>query len=553
MNKKRLLLFGFAAVMLFFSCNLDESLDKLESVNKVQWDPTIAAPLIDTRLTISDFLDRASSAFIEVDDENLIHVVYRGDLASLKAKQIAGIPTQNFNGQFGLLQFHVDQFNNTGSTTVEFSTIFNFGPDNMEIDSLTMNACAVSTTLSHDLQHDVDIEISLPNVIQENGQPFVINSSLPYSGSSNTSKNITRDLKNAFFDLTKSGNKLYSQLPANFKITINQSGGNPITTSDMFSFNTDFLYNEYDVLYGFIGNKVISPSDLDSIELDLFRGVDSNLQNINFRIADPRLKFYMSNSYGIPIAAQISEITTISRSAGKLSATGFPDPLVIPTPNRQQIGETLVDSFELNRTNSNVADMISNIPQHLIYGFGAEVNPVGTTSRNFITYNSEFKISVDIDVPLAGRADGFELTQETDISDMTKDLNDLEDIDQLEEILVRMFIRNEFPVDVDLQLYFQDSSGNTLDSLFQEGQMLLRSASVDGNGRVTNSNDYPLDITMTREQFDIIKTATKGLITAKLNTLKQNGNQPEVRFYADYGIGFKLGMQAKASIKVDVE
>jgi hypothetical protein len=318
----------------------------------------------------------------------------------------------------------------------------------------------------------------------------------------------------------------------------------------MFSFNTDFLYNEYNVLYGFIGKRTISPDDKDSIEFDLFRGVDSNLTNVDFRISDPRIKFYISNSYGIPMSAQISEISTISRSAGKLTATGFPDPLVIPTPTRQQIGETLIDSFELNKNNSNVADMISNIPQHLIYGFGAEVNPTGTTSRNFITYNSELKISVDIDVPLAGRADGFELSQEVDISDMT---TDLDDIDQLEEILVRMFLKNDFPVDVDLQLYFQDSSGTTLDSLFKDGQMLLRSAVVDGNGRVTQSQDYRLDISMTREQFERIKTSTQGLITAKLNTLKQNGSQPEVKFYSDYGIGFKLGVHAKASIKLDVE
>ncbi|MBO6517310.1 MAG: hypothetical protein JJ975_12240, partial [Bacteroidia bacterium] len=94
------------------------------------------------------------------------------------------------------------------------------------------------------------------------------------------------------------------------------------------------------------------------IQFDLFRGVDSSLKNLNFRIGDPRIKFRISNSYGIPISARLSEFSTISRTSGKLTATGFPDPLVIPTPSRQEIGQTKVDSFELTKSNSNIADMV---------------------------------------------------------------------------------------------------------------------------------------------------------------------------------------------------
>merc|ERR1711879_588080 len=144
MRLSKLLLF-IIGVTTFSSCikDIKETFKTIESVEQVQWDPTIAVPLVNTRVTINDFFNQTSSAFIEVDQDNLIHVVYRDELASLKANQVIRIPLQHFDGSFGLLQFHINQLNSTGSTTVDFTTIFNFGVDDTEIDSILMGACGV--------------------------------------------------------------------------------------------------------------------------------------------------------------------------------------------------------------------------------------------------------------------------------------------------------------------------------------------------------------------------------------------------------------------------
>ena len=543
-------------LLLLVSCSLfltsclssiEETFDKIEGVNSVQWDPTFAGPLVKTRLTIADFLDQTSTAFIEVDQDQLIHIVYQGELASLKAKDILSIPAQHFEGDFGLLPFHITQLTNTGSTNLSFSTILNFGPQNVEIDSLVMEACALALNLTSNLQHNVQVEVTLPEIQRSSGQPFSVSVNLPYSGSPAQTE-LTQNLSNASFDLTKSGDKVYGQLKANFNVTVTEIAGNPISENDKIEFVTDFLYNEYDVLYGFIGENDISPDQSDSIQFDLFRGVDSSLKNLNFRIGDPRIKFRISNSYGIPISARLSEFSTISRTSGKLTATGFPDPLVIPTPSRQEIGQTKVDSFELTKSNSNIADMVSNVPQWMIYNFAAQANPPGTTERNFITYNSELKIETDIDIPLQGSADGFVLNKEIDLVEFT---NDLEDIDELDEITLRLFLENDFPVDVDLQVYFQDTMGNTLDSLIEPSQLLLRSATVDADGRTISPASYTLDFNVSRTRFNNLREARKGLVRAKLNTYNGTSPQPEVRFYENYGIAVKLGIQAKASIKTN--
>ncbi len=549
MFKRRLIVVA-AAILGLSGClsSIEESFDKIEGINKIQWEPTFAAPLIKTRLTISDFLKQTSTAFIEVDPDNLIHVIYRGELASLKAKDFVSIPKQHFEGAIALLPFHITQLNTNGSTNVNFSTIFNFGIANTEIDSLIMSACAMTTKLTSNLQHDVTVEVSIPEITLSNGTPLTILLSMPYGGAGSVTSNITRDLKQSSFDLTKSGDQTYGQLLAEFKITVTKVGSNPISVNDKIDFETDFLYNEYEVLFGFVGESDISPDQADSIHFDLFRGVDSAFNNVKFRIADPQITFYISNSYGIPITAKIDEFSTISKTSGKLTATGYPDPLVIPTPSRLEIGQTKVDSFVLNRSNSNIADLVSNVPQWMIYNFAAQVNPPGTTERNFITYNSELKIETAIDIPLHGSTEGFVINKEVDIASFT---SDLEGVDELEEITLRLYLENDFPVDVDLQVYFQDSMGNNLDSLIEPNQFILRSSVVDGDGKTIEPSRYTVDFKISRSRFDQMREASKGLVRAKLNTYNGTSPQPDVKFYDDYGITVKLGIQAHGIFTID--
>lgn len=546
--KKRNLLVVFIGLFVLNGCirEIEETFKTVKSVEQIQWDPTIAVPLVNTRVTINDFLNQTSSAFLEIDQDNLIHVVYRDELASLKANQVLRIPLQHFDGSFGLLQFHINEFNNTGKTEVNFSTIFNFGVDDTEIDSIIMKACGVMTSLTSEFQHDVKVDITIPEIVK-NSQPLTFKFNLPYDGSGSVTSTQNKDLKGAFFDLTKSGDQTYGQLLANFKITVTKVGNNPISTNDKLSFVTDFTYNEYEVLYGLIKPSDISPSGLDSLKFDIFRGVDSSLKDVSFRIADPRIKVIISNSYGIPIEANITEFSTISSDKTKITLNGYPDPLVVPTPTKQQIGQTMVDSFELNRTNSNIDDVVSNIPKYLIYGYGAQINPPGTTSRNFVTYNSELKVAVDIDIPLHGSADGFVLNQEISLD---SSFNNMEDIEELDEVTLRIFMQNDFPIDANLQLYFKDKNNNTLDSLFEANQYLLRSAVVDANGKITGPSVYTIDITMDKERFDRIRASSVGLVTVKLNTYKGSSPQPDVKFFSDYGLTVKLGVQAKGVFNI---
>mgnify|MGYP000132636740 CR=1 FL=1 len=546
MNKK-LIFSALIGVSLFSGCirDIEESFKTIQSVNQVQWDPTIAAPLVNTRLTINDFLNESSSGFIEVDKDNLIHVIYRGDLASLAAKDLVRIPRQEFDGSFTLLPIFITQFETSGSIDLNFTSIFDFDVPGTEMDSILMGSCGVFSELTSEFQHDLEVTIEIPGIKKKDGSSFSLTYDMPYNGSPVVlAKNA--DITGSFFDLTKSGDKSFGQLLTKFSIKMTKVGNNPITVDDKISFQTNFLYNEYEVIHGLIENADISPGESDTLRLDIFKNIDADLKDLSFRIADPKIKVIIANSYGIPIFADIQEFASFSKKNGKTEATGIPSPLPIPVPTKSQIGETLKDSFELNTTNSNIDDVISQIPDYMIYGYSSEINP-GNAVRNFITRNSALSITVDTDIPLYGSTQGFVLNKEVNLDSTFKNL---EDVEELDEVSLRLFLENDFPIDVDIQLYFLDENNEAFDSLLNPNQLILKSAVVGADGRIEAPNVYTVDITMNKERFDRIRDAKLGKVVAKLNTYSDGSGNPDVKFFSDYGLSLKLGVQGRGVFNI---
>lgn len=549
-NMNRNLKYVFLITALFFGLSgcirdLEESLDKINRVSNVKWSPEFAVPLVSSKLTLGDILKQTPNAFIRIDSDNLIHIVYRDEVVSLLAKDFAKFNAQKFSGNINLSPMQMSELTTNGSTRINFSTIFNFGIQDMEIDSVIMKACALATKITSTLQHDVEIKLSLPG-IRKDGTSFSATFNIPYNPGNNTlSRNIS--LSGWHFDLTQSGDKQFSQLLANFEITVTEVSGNGVSASDEIAFNADFLYNEYEVMFGYVGEKQIASSIPDTMVFNIFTASNtSGATTGTFSISDPRIKVIMTNSYGVPISAEIVEFSTLSTRNGKTQLTGYPDPLVVPVPSRSQIGQTLRDSFTLNKGNSNISSILSNIPDKLIYQTGILINPPGTTERNFILPTSNVTFTVDVDIPLHGTADGFVLEQTQPI-----DL-DFEDIEELESATIRLYTENEFPMDVGLQIYFVDNSNLVLDSLIQPYQLFLQSPVVGASGRIEQKTSKTMDFVINRARLDKIQNTDHVLIKGTLNTFKPGGPQPDVKFFSDYGIYVKLGVQAKATINQKV-
>ena len=130
------------------------------------------------------------------------------------------------------------------------------------------------------------------------------------------------------------------------------------------------------------------------------------------------------------------------------------------------------------------------------------------------------------------------------------DLNTFDDLDpaEIEGIEFKLVTENEAPMAAELQLYFQDTSGTVIDSLFAGGPaQAISAAPVGPDGRATGTARAETFIPMDVARFNKIKTADKAFFQAYFTTT-DNGSKP-VKILADADIRVKMGVRVKKRLE----
>lgn len=539
-NKVLLLLLFLGVVVGGVSCvrDLQKSIDELEKVNRIKFDPEFALPLVNSSLSLADLVKRVNTDLIYEDDNRLLHAVYRGELVTVEAQDFIDLEDQVTQFSLGLSQSQIDNINNSGSTKITLSGLVNYNLFDIELDSMLTKICRSIVQVSSDLQHDLSIDVLFPH-IKKAGQAFGVNSTANYQGNLPVSSIISQDLKGYLFDMTKA-NEPFNQLKIEIEITITKQGNNPLSTSDSIRFKSGFYFNEFETLWGYVGQSDISPTP-DTTNISLFSSSDKG----TFTVNDPSIKLYIYNSFGIPVEAKVKDLSARIPGQGKVDITGIPSPLPIPVLAAGDRGKTLVDSIVLNSSNSNFKTIINDRPQSFAYDFDVQVNPGGSGSaRNFIMDTSKLTFEIDVDVPLDGTAKDFGLEQEQDFS---LDIG-VDSIELLDYAIFRIALDNSFPMEFAFQVVFLDSAGQALDSLVNEEFLVIKSGVVDANGDVIAPGRSVHDFTIDQMRLRNIDGSKKILLKAMVTTPSYQGSQVPVKFYSHHKLDFRMGVQVKAKI-----
>jgi hypothetical protein len=213
----------------------------------------------------------------------------------------------------------------------------------------------------------------------------------------------------------------------------------------------------------------------------------------------------------------------------------------LPISTPPQIGQSASTSLLLNSSNSNINNVLSNLPRFLIYKIEALSNPPppATAMQNFIEDSSRFKVDVDISLPLEGRVNQLIFQDTIPFK--------FQDVDELQSLGLKVFLKNGFPIETKVQVYFADSLDNVLDSVLQDN-ILLASALVGSNGRVTTSTEKTTEILYPEEKILRLKRVRKMYVKASTSTF-QNGSQ-NVKIYSDYRLDVKIAGRAKLKFKI---
>ncbi len=536
---KKISLFLFVAVLLFAiqSCVKDNF--DFSKLTKTDYHPNLAVPLVYSSLSIEDLLTK-KGGFITVGSDKFCTLIYKGNLFSLEADTLISIPNNQpppFTGNLNSVQ--ISALGYAGTVMVPFSQTISFdsGVNGPKIDSITFKAGTIGLSISSDFNFSGQVKVIIPSA-KKNGVIFSQIIPLTYSGTVPVIANTTLPLAGYNFDMT-SGGTTFNQFLVNFEVTLTGSGPAP-STSDQITITQSLSGLKFEKIFGDIGQQSLSPN-VDTLKLAIFKNL---LGAATFTLADPQIKVLLSNSYGVPINASISQFDGYTSGGTTFAITGSPNPLPIHSPNFSQIGQMLIDSFALNNGNSNISTVINNTPKYLIYKITSQTNPAGgTTHSNFVLDTNRFKADMELDLPLYGTAKNF-ILQDTIPFKVSSAIPDA-----VESALIRTYNANGFPFDADMQIYFVDSVYTKLDSLVTPNQLILKSGIVSSTtGMVTSQTVTTYDATLTKPRLANLKTSKYLLIRAVANTA--NGGNTNVKIYSNYKINFKLGLQVQVKTKI---
>ena len=505
---KKLLVFGFFTLLLS-GCINDLNLNpSTELTYKGHW----AAPIVNTRLNLENLV--ATQELATADPDGLIHIIYRED---------------------SIYQHYAADYTSVPAQT-PVSTIFSVGMPPLSIDAnlgtyggakmkmLSVKSGRLLWSVDNPVSDTIELALTLQNTTN-NGQPAVFTVSA--LGMGITSGVINVD--SLTMDLTQ-GSPAYNNL--GFVLEIKESGNAPNGTQ----LEVTLTYEDLNIggAIGFFGERVINfPSGTLPINLGLLQNISTGLY-----LADPQIKIFIRSNIGLPL--QISPNLIAIGKNGNFVDLGL-SPLQFTGSNTP--GNFAYDTISISTANSNIDDFIAAVPKEIIYSGSVKTNPAGELPiDNFVTGEGAINIGLEIDLPLELKTK--DLTIQNTLYNIDFGVED-SDIEFVEELSLGFRVENGFPLDADLLIYFQDSTGAVLDSA---NIAMFDAAAVDASGNVVNPARSDRYLTFTNAQISNILKSDDIRIKVVLNT-SNSGNQV-VRLLTNFYIDLVLGARVKLNYKL---
>lgn len=509
--------------------------DDFTNIHLPVYEPTIAIPIGNAKLTISDILDRVGEVeYLQQDENGFLTIYYRSTLLSEYAGELITFDRQEHDTTLSIV-FPVNlPVGDSLTISYMFAQKFSNSYDDV-VDSVRFKNGDFTIELESMLDRDVLIFLSSPYVTK-NDIPLRRVIPLEYNGTLPVTASVNIDLEGYSFTFDHVGN----QNNLNFYLDVKVYGDN---NPDPGPFDITVRLAQdnlnYRALFGLIKTRSMALLS-DTINIDFFKkGLGGT-----FRINDPRIGINFQNSFGIPISIEVDPLKGISdiNPPYLVNLTGLPAPFMLNAPDLSQVGQKVKSSIYLDKTNSNLADFLNLLPQRVEYGVEGTINPTGSVPGNFVLDTSYFEVEVEIEIPLEGYASGFTLQD-------TIEFSFDEDLDMLQWILFRVNAESTFPVEAAIQVTFLDSLYNPLDSLFDSYQVIIPGAlpgpPPDYRSLAPAYRTY--DIKATSDKLSKLNENVKYLfLTGRINTA--GGGNQVVRIYTDNYLKLSVGIQSKLTL-----
>ncbi len=447
--------------------------------------------------------------------------------------QMTGRDMKVKSGRIKISPQSLPALDNDDTDTVDFDP-----GDGIKIDSIVMKTGYISYTINNGTPIQSTVSLTLPTSISGTNpitKSFVVNPTASLVDSFSVS--------NSRISLGSVAAHPYNKLPVQYQITIS-SQNNMVTfnSEDEISIDLSMHNPKFDYVKGYFG-KQAETIDKDTVDLEI-KDILDRISG-DFHLTNPSITLKYRNSFSVPI--QIDLQATGYRE-GKTPVSLGINPFILGYP-RFPAARDKDTLFKVDNVSSNLADLVSMLPEKISFEGGAEMNP-GTIERmnNYIFGDSRFIGDLEVEVPMEFRINNIQFTDTVDnfIKDEDPDEDSPIRVEDFEYLRVDLEVENGFPLGilVSMSLY-NSATGDTICPV--NAKEILAPAPVGNDGKVTGPMTSRTSITITDRFWSSVNEADKIIFSFALNTT-DNGTK-DVKIYSDYSIEFKAALVLKPNLK----
>lgn len=519
-------IFGLA----FYSCDYSY-IEGLSTIEDYTYQPTVAIPLVSSSISINDLIDLNDISGIETDEEDLITLVYRGEIFSIDASGIYNLPDQSQTISVSDIPAPAEGNVTLPSQTYNFLLTF---PNSEIITWISFLGGQFSVTAESELMaqdgYALDANFKILNSYDSNGDPLegVVSLSNPAGinlGGSRIEMNNEENFLQVEYTITISGNGT----PDNAPYTIN--------------FSQSFINIQYDLIKGYI-DQILFPIGNTTVPIDVFKNV--TISNLVFE--NPTTDFAITNSFGVPIDVLFDQFYAVANNnqVVNVTGTGIETPWRVNYPLEPGM-DPVVTYKNINNDNSNLFQIAQESPKEFYYDVNGLTNPDGVVQAiNWVKHDSNMTIDIEFKLPLWGRVENYSLQDTLEIG--------LDNIpEEIEWLEAKLILNNEFPLDIDIEVLLLDENDNITDTLFKDYDLLVAGGNVDAaTGLVTEPATSQIIELIDETTIQNLLNTKRIILDARLKT-QGSEDGTSVKILDSYTLGIDLGIRAKAKSIIELE
>ncbi|HVA99073.1 MAG TPA: hypothetical protein VNG53_09275 [Bacteroidia bacterium] len=523
MNQLKKIFFFSIVAILFTACN--------KEYGKPSWDTDIAAPLVKTSLNINNLV---SDTLLHINSDSSLTLVYNSNLYNFSTDSLLNIPDTttkyNYNLPSGSFTFSPGQLIVNQPQTTRYSL------KGVELTNTAIKSGSFIFSIKSYVKGITDYTYAIPSATL-NGVPFSISVQVPAATS--TTPGVysgTYSLANYKIDLKGPNENSVNTITSSMQASLDASevSGVAVYPADSIIISNTYYQIVPSYARGYFGQQTFNVGPATT-GVTIF----SRITNGNIQLQNASMVLTINNGFGIDATANINSLTSINTHSS--STVPLVNSVIGSAININRATETgnpsnpvnaSVYAVSMNNTNSNITNLIGNLPNEFGYGIKIMTNPLGNVSgsNDFMYAGHTITANLDIQVPLALVANNLTLedTVNTNFSPPSGNSH-------LNNGTFTLWANNGFPFSAYVQLYLLNQNNQIVDSLCANN--FINPAPLNSSNIVISPLMTALSIPLSSAKMTELQNTKKIIVKSIFNT----SNKPAyLKLYSYYSMDLKL-------------